>query len=203
MKSGLLIIAGENNPSSYLHHTVKVLQPLLNLSYYASNLILGLLYVGGQSRHHSILHQLDASELIHITPEVQEELDQRHRKLPFITQNMQKLFSFGLELTAFSLQFIDYWYSREVTPTSITGNVAITSTPQAPKTDQNGQNGQKGQSGDKCPLCRSPIQTATLHSISGYVFCYRCIIEYLRGNGQCPLTGLPANTGQLIRIFQQ
>ena len=60
-------------------------------------------------RHHSILHQLDASELIHITPEVQEELDQRHRKLPFIQQNMQKLFSFGLELTAFSLQFIDYW----------------------------------------------------------------------------------------------
>ena len=40
---------------------------------------------------------------------MQEELDQRRRKLPFITQNMQKLFSIGLELTAFSLQFIDYW----------------------------------------------------------------------------------------------
>ena len=52
----LWIIAGENNPPSYLHHTVKVLQPLLNLSYYASNLILGLLYVGGQSRWDSKLY---------------------------------------------------------------------------------------------------------------------------------------------------
>ena len=38
-------------------------------------------------------------------------------------------------------------------------------------------------------------------SVSGYVFCYACIKNYVLHEKKCPVTTLPADLNNLIRIF--
>ena len=56
-----------------------------------------------------------------------------------------------------------------------------------------------------CPICRTKRKNETLVPISGYVYCFKCIILHLRSadnvNGSCPMTGLPVTEDDLIRIF--
>ena len=36
-----------------------------------------------------------------------------------------------------------------------------------------------------------------------YVFCYLCILGYLRDHRQCPVTCIPSTEQQLIKLFTQ
>ncbi|VDK48041.1 unnamed protein product [Anisakis simplex] len=54
---------------------------------------------------------------------------------------------------------------------------------------------------DKCPICLRPRQNDTVLNVSGYVFCYECISEYVSRERKCPVTSLPAKIDNLIRIF--
>ena len=56
----------------------------------------------------------------------------------------------------------------------------------------------------RCPICRTIRKNETLVPSSGYVYCYKCIIGHLRsedGKDSCPVTGLPVNEDDLIRLF--
>ena len=56
----------------------------------------------------------------------------------------------------------------------------------------------------RCPICRAKRKNETLVPISGYVYCYKCIVGHLRTDetkGTCPVTGLPVAEDDLIRIF--
>lgn len=56
----------------------------------------------------------------------------------------------------------------------------------------------------KCPVCKTRRKNETLVPISGYVYCYKCIVGHLRSNetqDSCPVTGLPVTEDDLIRIF--
>ena len=56
----------------------------------------------------------------------------------------------------------------------------------------------------KCPICRTKRKNETLVPISGYVYCYKCIVSHLRSDNNkdaCPVTGLPVNEEELVRIF--
>uniref|UniRef100_A0AC35FI11 Peroxisome assembly protein 12 n=1 Tax=Panagrolaimus sp. PS1159 TaxID=55785 RepID=A0AC35FI11_9BILA len=55
---------------------------------------------------------------------------------------------------------------------------------------------------DKCPLCFRRRVNDTVLSVSGYVFCYSCIDAYIRREGLCPITYLPATTNELIRLYK-
>lgn len=52
-----------------------------------------------------------------------------------------------------------------------------------------------------CPLCQAKCTNETALISSGYVFCYVCIHQYLKANGQCPITNFPSRLDQLVRIF--
>mmetsp|Transcript_4293 Transcript_4293/g.5923 ORF Transcript_4293/g.5923 Transcript_4293/m.5923 type:complete len:338 (-) Transcript_4293:226-1239(-) len=52
-----------------------------------------------------------------------------------------------------------------------------------------------------CPICRQPRKTPAL-AASGYVFCYNCIVEYLRNHGVCPVTLFPCNEQQLRKLYE-
>ena len=58
-----------------------------------------------------------------------------------------------------------------------------------------------------CPLCRQPRQHPCA-STGGFVFCYACIMEHLRGGDDgppapfCPVTGLPCSERDLFRIYE-
>lgn len=54
----------------------------------------------------------------------------------------------------------------------------------------------------KCPLCYRERQNDTALSVSGYVFCYSCIYDFIRREQKCPITNIPASTKELIKIYQ-
>ncbi|XP_011707998.1 PREDICTED: peroxisome assembly protein 12 isoform X2 [Wasmannia auropunctata] len=52
-----------------------------------------------------------------------------------------------------------------------------------------------------CPLCRKPHHIHTVLMISGYVFCYQCILSEIRIKKKCPITHYPAKEDDLIRLY--
>uniref|UniRef100_A0A915PDS5 Peroxisome assembly protein 12 n=1 Tax=Setaria digitata TaxID=48799 RepID=A0A915PDS5_9BILA len=54
---------------------------------------------------------------------------------------------------------------------------------------------------NKCPLCLQQRTNDTVLAVSGYVFCYGCIYSYVEREKHCPVTSLPANVDDLIKIF--
>ena len=56
-------------------------------------------------------------------------------------------------------------------------------------------------SGALCPICRQRRENETALSVSGFVFCYKCILSYLKAHGVCPVTKLPAKTSNLVRLY--
>ena len=53
----------------------------------------------------------------------------------------------------------------------------------------------------KCPLCRGKRKNETLVPTSGYVFCYTCIVKFIRSRGICPVTKYPVKEEELVRVF--
>jgi peroxin-12 len=52
-----------------------------------------------------------------------------------------------------------------------------------------------------CPICRQPrINPAA--ATSGYVFCHRCIVMFVREYGKCPVTGTKCPESRILRIYE-
>ncbi len=52
-----------------------------------------------------------------------------------------------------------------------------------------------------CPLCqRTRVNPAV--APTGFVFCYRCIINHIRDMGTCPITNIEINEDQIFRLFE-
>ncbi len=52
-----------------------------------------------------------------------------------------------------------------------------------------------------CPLCLEKRSNPCAIN-SGYVFCYQCILPYLRKWHRCPITLLPCQEGDLIKLYE-
>lgn len=52
-----------------------------------------------------------------------------------------------------------------------------------------------------CPICQKKRRIETVLSVSGYAFCYKCIMAHLSKNNRCPVTNNPATVDNLIRIY--
>ena len=143
------------------------------------------------SRHHSLLHWLDSSELIQVSSDG-EDIKIRVSKLCLLRRIFHYVFSIGIEIGAFFLQFCEWWFSKSESGSSILSNLPIPSPPKANETYRN-----------ICPLCRSTvIKTPTLLNISGFVFCYKCIVNHIRTTGKCPVSDQPCTEDQLTRLYQ-
>lgn len=52
-----------------------------------------------------------------------------------------------------------------------------------------------------CPLCLQKWSVPTVVNVSGFVYCFRCIMRHLQSNEHCcPVTRLPANVSNLVRL---
>lgn len=96
-----------------------------------------------------------------------------------------------LELSAFFLQFIEWWQNE-----ANMGDLSKLPIPSAPSSDINSQKYK-----DICPLCLQRWLIPTAISVSGYVYCYRCIVTHLQKESRCPVTKYPASVNDLVRIF--
>jgi len=52
-----------------------------------------------------------------------------------------------------------------------------------------------------CPICRRKKVNAVVSVVSGYAFCYKCLILHVRENGRCPLSLLEMSEKQVVQIF--
>jgi peroxin-12 len=52
-----------------------------------------------------------------------------------------------------------------------------------------------------CPLCRQPRLNPTV-ATSGYVFCHRCLVLFVREHAKCPLTGVKCPESRIMRIYE-
>ena len=52
-----------------------------------------------------------------------------------------------------------------------------------------------------CPICHKDMHSPSAVSVSGWVYCYRCIANYIRAEGKCPVSGLSATLDDVIKIY--
>ncbi|KAH3883568.1 peroxisome assembly protein 12-like [Dreissena polymorpha] len=102
--------------------------------------------------------------------------------------------STGLSVGVFFVQFLDWWYASETTHTSLTA-LPI---PEAPQDDK----GTIDLHWKLCPVCHRTRSNDTALSVSGYVFCYPCIYDYVSEYKKCPVTQYPAQTDHLIKLYR-
>ncbi|XP_053957533.1 peroxisome assembly protein 12 [Anastrepha ludens] len=102
-----------------------------------------------------------------------------------------------LEVFAFFLQFIQWWYSndqRRKIGGALKNPVPFKSTSEKLRKSVL----TKG----ICPICLMTIGTPTACSVSGYVYCWKCIISHLKERSSCPVTGYKITLDDLIRIYE-
>ncbi|XP_018562005.1 peroxisome assembly protein 12 [Anoplophora glabripennis] len=96
-----------------------------------------------------------------------------------------------LEVTAFFLQFLQSWNTHK-------SNFNFTDLPLVPPppVDNKAKNYR-----NKCPICLKPWLIPTVLPVSGYIFCFRCILRHLSENQCCPVTNLPAKPLDIVRLY--
>ncbi|XP_033238630.1 peroxisome assembly protein 12-like [Drosophila pseudoobscura] len=104
-----------------------------------------------------------------------------------------------LEVLAFFLQFIQWWYSNDQRR-KVGGTLQNPEAMQ--KRDLPEEVKQTLPQIGKCPICLLPLQTPTACSVSGYVFCWKCIISHMKEHGTCPVTSYPISLDDLVRIYE-
>eukprot|EP01025_Chloroclados_australasicus_P041969 TRINITY_DN4473_c0_g1_i1.p6 TRINITY_DN4473_c0_g1~~TRINITY_DN4473_c0_g1_i1.p6 ORF type:complete len:122 (-),score=5.13 TRINITY_DN4473_c0_g1_i1:362-727(-) len=52
-----------------------------------------------------------------------------------------------------------------------------------------------------CRICKKNRNNPAQLTVSGFVFCYGCIYEYVRDNGKCPITQQRCSLDQVRRIY--
>ncbi|XP_054154521.1 peroxisome assembly protein 12-like [Oppia nitens] len=162
-------------------------------------------YTVGQNGYHSPLLRLSNVKLINLG---EEDLNQINDNLNTIDNNdnwlsylsrlslnstkcLSKGFGGFLSVSAFFIQFLEYWYNTDM----FNHSFAPLSIPPAP------QKMEINVPIEKCPICLNMRQNDTALMTSGFVFCYSCIVNHLRITSQCPVTGYPSTADQIIKLY--
>ncbi|XP_067623085.1 peroxisome assembly protein 12 [Eurosta solidaginis] len=100
-----------------------------------------------------------------------------------------------LEVLAFFLQFIQWWYSNDQ-------RRKIGGTLKTPKSFTQGGENRNDLPKGYCPVCLMKITIPTACGISGYVYCWKCIVTHLKERSNCPVTGYEITLDDLVRIYE-
>nr|XP_018907852.1 PREDICTED: peroxisome assembly protein 12 [Bemisia tabaci] len=160
-----------------------------------------LTYISGLSQNHSVLLRLANVTLISKPEEAASNFDWtncwrafRSRELSplkFCQKTVAEVFSHSIEVGAFFVQFLQWWFSEHPHKTLSSNPV-----PPYPALSEEAQT-----FAGKCPICLGPRKTDTVLPVSGYVFCYLCIARVLKESGRCPISNLPASASDLVRLY--
>ncbi|XP_011299505.1 peroxisome assembly protein 12 [Fopius arisanus] len=173
------------------HRIYNFIREISSLYYYLS-------YISDRSKYPTpLLHLLSMTltyshphELISIS-----ELLSKLRQGGFSTSDgvylLQRGFTRTLELGAFFLQFVNWWNQENF----YTNLMSLPVPPPPPVPDI------ARRYKSLCPVCIKSPNIPTALSVSGYVFCYQCILLTIQTNGKCPVTHYPAKEDDLIRLY--
>lgn len=163
-----------------------------------------LLFVFGKAKTHSPLLWLARVQLLRLNVRDLQDMQQSSdgggpasgRAWWFLSRAARGValsLSTSLSMGVFFLQFLDWWYSSD----NQSSAKSLTSLPAPPPP----LHLQPDADCRSCPLCLRLRSNATVLSTSGYVFCYRCIYNYVKTNRRCPLTGFPSELQHLVKIY--
>lgn len=126
------------------------------------------------------------------------KLTLRYPNEPFKEDKTTYIFLKLLEVLAFFLQFIQWWYSNDQ-------RRKIGGTLQNPEPIPETEEMLKkcNVSAGNCPICLMTIENPTACSVSGYVYCWKCIAKRLKERSStCPVTGYAITVEDLVRIYE-
>lgn len=157
-----------------------------------------ILYISEKSVYPSPLLRLLSVTLTYADPHSALTITELLRKIKYNSFTVgdgwnifQRIVTGSLEVGAFFLQFLSWW-----TQENYDMDIMSLPAPPPPKVPTVAQR-YKG----ICPLCRKPHRIHTVLMVSGYVFCYQCILSEIRKNKRCPVTHYPAKEDDLIRLY--
>lgn len=175
-------------PARFSRMLIK-LYPYIYLGWEGANLGCTVLYAIEKLRVHSLTLAFASVELASV---MAQSVDVRKAgDDSFIWKFFKRLMS-GMSMSlvtgAFALQFLDWWYSQRQQK----WRVPVPPPPSRTQIDV---------SDGTCPICYKEMSNDTVLSVSGFVFCYSCIRNYITEKGCCPITGYPASDDNLVRIY--
>ncbi|XP_067393892.1 peroxisome assembly protein 12 [Emydura macquarii macquarii] len=192
--------------------------PFVNMAWEGWFLTQQLCYILSKAQHHSPLLSLAGVRLVRLTVEDIQALEQ---KLATATANQQpphsireqvrsavkKAFggvalslSTSLSVGVFFLQFLDWWYSSENQET-IKSLTALPTPPPPVHLNHGRGSPLLPKLKTVCPLCRKIRANDTVLSTSGFVFCYRCVYNYVKSHQRCPITGYATELQHLVKLY--
>ncbi|KAK1123455.1 hypothetical protein K0M31_008163 [Melipona bicolor] len=157
-----------------------------------------ILYISGRSAYTSPLLRLLSITLTYAEPEPEINISSLLRKIKnnsfYLSDGIdifQRMITTSFEFGAFFLQFLSWW-----TEEHNSANLLALPIPPPPKIPEMAKQ-YKG----ICPICGKALRIHTVLSVSGYAFCYQCILPVIRTNKKCPVTNYPAKEDDLIRLY--
>ena len=155
--------------------------------------------------YYSIFYHILKQKLTNLQQDITGATNQIEEKgvIPFI----RRYFIFFLFLIT---KFLDWRYTTESqTKTGDASDQSLVKPPyqeQAQGTSDNSKNSKSSKrvSAPKfCAICKKSYRNPTLVTVSGYVYCFVCIEEYVKKYSKCPLSNLPCNNQNLARVYDE
>lgn len=104
----------------------------------------------------------------------------------------------AVKYTAFAAlvayRFLEYYHQAE-------DEVPNVQTPVPPPPQPLRPNITLPESPNDCPICGNVRVTPAALSKSGYVFCYECILKYVRESSRCPVTNVRVQRSHIWRVY--
>lgn len=170
----------------YSYRTIKSTYEFAQIIRYIS-------YLSSRSQSHNIPLLITGMSLMHATP-VEDSFSfvDIFRGNVKISTVLGTMILRTLEFGGFFLQFLQ-WYQDSSASQKIQAQLP---TPDPPKFDRNAT-----KYSNACPLCFQKFIIPTALSVSGYVYCYKCITKHLRKHQFCPVTNYPCTLDDLVRVY--
>ncbi|XP_066593380.1 peroxisome assembly protein 12-like isoform X2 [Prorops nasuta] len=171
----------------------------IGFTFYESIVLLNLiLYASGWSNYPMPIYNLLSVTLVYSTMQAPISIYDILRKVKTNTFGindgldvLERVATRSLELSAFLLQFAHWWHQE-----NLHTNLMSLPVPPSPKIPEEAKK-YKG----LCPICMKKRRISTALMVSGYVFCYPCILPIIKKNKKCPVTNYPAIEEDLIRLY--
>ncbi|GAB0097392.1 Peroxisome assembly protein 12 [Sergentomyia squamirostris] len=150
-------------------------------------------YLANYSTSHTPIFRVIRQGLTYIQTE-EESIDWTWKNLLKghlrISTVLSEIILRSLEFSAFFIQFLQWWQT-EAQHTDLTS----LPTPKYPvlKRDFNYQ--------DICPICLSKYTRPTCCAISGYIYCYKCIVTAIERKGICPASNYPISIDDIFLLY--
>eukprot|EP00298_Acanthocystis_sp_HF-20_P005002 c15295_g1_i1.p1 GENE.c15295_g1_i1~~c15295_g1_i1.p1 ORF type:complete len:365 (+),score=95.01 c15295_g1_i1:46-1095(+) len=166
-----------------------------------SKLIYFILYSFELSKYPSISFRLLNQSIQRQPPDLSKLANSSESKTLFLTFTDYFLdYSRNFFLcSVLGFKFMEWWYGNEEIQSSNKSVNTLPPPPTAPPPVAGSYS--LPSSINQCAICKRDRQNPTV-TLTGFVFCYRCIFDYIEKTGECPITGIPLETQTLRRVYE-